>query len=60
MAPDDDRDPNLGTTAEQHAVQVAWLIISHAELARTTITIRGRYTIGATIGSSLACMPWLN
>ena len=41
MVPDDDRDPNLGMTAEQHAARVAWLI-RHAELERTTITIRDR------------------
>ncbi|MDA0340061.1 MAG: hypothetical protein O3B74_00515 [Proteobacteria bacterium] len=41
MAPDDARDPNLRMTAEQHAARVAWLI-RHAELERTTITIRDR------------------
>jgi hypothetical protein len=40
MAPDDDRDPNMAMSAEQHAARVAWLI-RHGELDRTTITLRG-------------------
>jgi hypothetical protein len=40
MAPDDDRDPNLAMTAEQHAARVAWLI-RHGDLGRVTITVKG-------------------
>ena len=40
MAPDDDRDPNLPMTAEQHSARVAWLI-RHGDLERVTITVRG-------------------
>jgi hypothetical protein len=39
MAPDDDRDPNVAMTAEQHAARVAWLV-RHGDLERVTITLR--------------------
>jgi hypothetical protein len=40
MAPDDDRDPNLPMTAEQHAARVAWLV-KHGDLERVTVTVHG-------------------